>query len=253
MKLLSFPFSLRRAVGCLGLVILFLALPLAHADTTYTIPLNGRWAKYELGVKIPTEPAWAHDAVVYALQIWNEAQEWFGQKYFPDGNMYRFLPSVSGQVAFTFLKAYNEYYSGFTQVRKDSSNMYVSAAVRVVLVYQDGDYIEPNLITTIATHELGHVLGLGHTQVQTDLMYVGPGWQDTRKNTPSTLDLYGIHMLASGRHPQSVTLPSGIPYATAEIAIPEFSSVLGLFVVLLVATCVVFRRGIRGRGLRLSR
>ena len=53
-------------------------------------------------------------------------------------------------------------------------------------------------LTDIATHELGHALGLGHSSVSSASMYPAMGWCDTSLRTLDSDDLAGIEKLYPG-------------------------------------------------------
>ena len=163
-------------VICLGLLPLLLTPVLAHADQQYVIPLlGGRWAIYTITVKIPAEPVWAHDAVVDALGIWNQAQVWFESTYFPQAatKSYQFTVSNSGQVTVAFQEIYdpNDSFTGLTKLTEGSGNRYTAAKVKIVLVDSIGFNRVGSEVTSIAAHEFGHVLGLDHPKININLIY----------------------------------------------------------------------------------
>jgi hypothetical protein len=95
----------------------------------------------------------------------------------------------------------------------------------------------------VAIHEFGHALGIGHVNFEEphDMMRVWfePDWQI------STLDLYAIHVLASGSAPsQILTLPDNIPYELVPFsAIPEFpTTIMALLLPMLLVTVLLRKR-----------
>ena len=193
----------------------------AQADATYTIPLlGGRWTTYTIRVRIPAEPAWAHDAVLNAMQVWNEAQDWFKETYYPQGKVYSFTESSTAQVNVRWVSADHCCWA-YVLV----SGHRITTGVPIDLTTDLGPG-HTGLLTATATHEFGHALGL------VDLYYlVKDGeplshdlmWGTMYAWRPSTLDLYAVHVLAEGSTPERVTLPSNIPYQEVPLsAIPEF-------------------------------
>ena len=185
-----------------ALLFLIVARPV-HAES-YSIPVVGRWSNPQIGLQIPSVPAWARDLVLNASRIWNLAQVWFQRNYFPDGGTYNFFETPTGNVTISFSMP-TECQSiavGWTQ--------YVLAASSTILgahVFLDGDVFnntqEPNSTIRmfglrVVLHELGRVLGLGSLVDGHDIM--DPLGTIAHADIPpviSFIDLFALHVLAS--------------------------------------------------------
>jgi hypothetical protein len=235
--------------------LLFLVvLPTAFAQsTTYIIPLLGfHWDSYTIGVEIPSNVSWAHDQVVNSLKIWNQAQLWFAETYFPSSQVYTFVESSSGPVIVGFIENHDAYEAQCSKYGNSS----VGCAGQA-WVYFDMSYFANGSewwFQHTSTHEFGHVLGLGHSLVNGDLMCAD--WTycpDTPAVlTPSTLDLYAVHMLAAGMAvpKKGVTLPSYIPFQIfSQGTVPEYPATSIVLVAALLCTYLVLRVEKRRRNL----
>lgn len=217
---------MRLAKPAILSVILFLVIVNSAASAlaqtqTYWIPLgNSRWNQYEIGFNVPSAPKWAHDTVLMAMEVWNEAQEWFKATYYPNGRTYEFREDANSQNKIIFQNSYSADYVGLTQ-GYSIGQMTTSSQVTLVLVVEDGSQISQSWFLQVSEHELGHVLGLGHVSSVTDLMCAGC----YTVQIPSTLDLYAVHVIADGSLPQSVTLPSTIPFKIPSLPHFQIASV----------------------------
>jgi hypothetical protein len=202
------------------LLVLLFALLVHTTDatrSTYSIPLaEARWTEYTIHVQVPSSPMWARDAVIDAMNTWNLAQMWFVEGRDPIGinnvgkRFYQFEEAKQGsQVAVVFEDNAIGPYSGQGTPFIVSGRIY-SARVSIALVSPNtGRAYNSSIILRIALHEFGHVLGLLHSDISTDVMYYDWNWIAQ----PSTLDLYAISVLAGGLTPKRIVLPGDTPYA----------------------------------------
>jgi len=221
-----------KTVLAISILLLSLLLPMVSAQATYTIPLEeASWWTNRINVQIPSSPSWAHNCVVPALKTWNQAQTWFRDTYYPTGSVYTLIESQNTNpdvtVNFT-VSLVNGQYRG--QTFYTTTGNYFDSGVKVTISLKSDTCI---VVTIIAIHEFGHVLGLDHATYPEDLMYV----HAITASGPSTLDLYAVHMVAQHQVSSSVTLPLNIPYTT-EIPTPEFPSSLVLIFVLTLGILV---------------
>jgi hypothetical protein len=177
-----------------------------NAQAQYTIPVSWQLAPGQVKIAVPATPKWAHDAVLDAMRIWNEGQLWFKEKYFKMGEVYTFSEFASViEVRFV----YGDQSSTGAVLETPKGRV-----ISLRLTDSNNNTISNVVLASCSAHELGHILGLGHTSVHLDLMggLVVPG-------APSTLDLYAVHLLAGGlKERVIVTLRSDIPY----VAVPEY-------------------------------
>ena len=181
-----------------------------------------------------------------ALQVWNQAQLWFARAYFPNSSVYMLeVGDSSAQVQVKLLASSTVVGSiqGWTDYRAQNGIM-ESASVKIAAKNS------AEAILVLSVHELGHVLGIGHVSCcGKDLMNAYPV-TNAASYIPTTLDLYAVHVLASGGlMPRYVSLPNKIAYQTVpntELALPELPNLL--YVLILVSSLMlVLRRRLKKR------
>ena len=202
-------------------------VPLVHADAgPYLIPLEGsRWNRSVISVHVAGGKEWQRNQTYQAIQIWNQAQLSFARKYFPNSSVYTFeVGDSSAQVQVRLLNstAVVGTIQAWTDYRALNGTM-ESASVKI------GAKTSPLAVLLLSLHELGHVLGIGHVSCcKRDLMDPYPV-TNSAWPTPTTLDLYAVHVLSSGDPSLSfVVLPNKIPYEPmpSEVALPESANLL---------------------------
>jgi len=226
------------------LLLIFLAASLLLVPGTqaqegpYVIALlGGRWVNYDLKVQVPSEPTWARQAVLDAMQTWNDAQLWFKTTYYPNGSTYKFVEAEHGPITVRYVSIMSENLIGSTSFPQIVGGKFYTATVTLSLTSK-GKNLTAVKFYFVAIHEFGHVLGLDHAYGFKDIMN-----SFVQNLLPSTLDLYAVHVLADGDVPSQVTLPSSIPYMEALVKpIPEFPTSYIVFLPILLALLVSRKR-----------
>lgn len=169
-----------------------------------------------------------------ALQTWDDAQAWFNHKYYP--NQPQIITLIEGgpgsSVQIHFLNG------SFPLLGKTSTQTTANGTVIIGAQVAINTYFKDVTMLATVEHELGHVIGLVHTNCQgcfNDLMWGGAvsGWEPTYDllTYPSTLDLYAVYRLASHTSTNhTITLPDNIKYEIFQgngmyesaLPVPEF-------------------------------
>jgi len=189
------------------------------ATSSDSIEVLGAWHKTTLTILIiPHESESLTRALGEAVDWWTNALQTFtslyGYEYLGRLTLVKLVRGVngsSGDISVEYVASLGGRICGLTNLYIDRGEI-LDAHIEVSLECISG---RVDLARLVAAHELGHALGLGHTERSDDLMYqyVVPGAR------PSTLDLYALARLyewieggGSRSIPSSVTLPNDIDY-----------------------------------------
>jgi len=170
----------------------------------------------------PTNQSHARQAVLKAMSTWNSAQQWFIMKYMAGASnpllFYETDLNFTNLVTVTFNETQTSDGLGNTLYRAwfDAQGVLkkITVSISIDLTSRGGN-LTSGQIQAVATHELGHSLGLNHTEFN-DLM--GPHYLEDNATLPSTLNLYAVYLLGKVHNVKSlpenpVRLPDSIPYA----------------------------------------
>lgn len=216
-------YSFKKLAILLLILCLITVLPLVQAAPARSIPVNGRYSTLAIGVRIQQEPRWAHDVVLDAMLVWNQAQEWYAyDRNLHDGPIYQLFESSIGNVTVCFRvpTSYSGFAMGWTEYKfaSFSKTSIISAQVflgeKIFSGAQENNSTARQYAFRLALHELGRVLGLGSIIDGRDIMDPrDPSHLTTQQSLISTLDLYALHTLASGGNvPAFIHLPGSVTY-----------------------------------------
>ncbi len=227
----------------------------AQNQDVYTLHLQGFvWDHTNLRVLVITaynESWWSNtnlNTAIRAIGQWNDAIAAFAANY----TEFSYLSNVKIQTSIsnTSESGFDIYVDwtefplsnttdeiGVSQIFADYRRTIINCTVHLAAHAKHGDSLDEVDLQNVALHELGHSLGLGHSNATRDLMYAYYTRESGAKDI-STLDAYGIATLfawnqdAISLYPiggwlkeNSVVLPSDISYkglpVSPENAVPQ--------------------------------
>jgi hypothetical protein len=223
-----------------------------QSEDKYSLDLQGFvWNRSTLNALVVTadNESWWNPSYINttlrAIGQWNEAISTFASNYsnFSYLSSLKIQPTVSNiskpgfdiYLNWTEASFSNTDEVGLSQIFPNYESVIINCTISLAAHTHHGDALNQRDMQNIALHELGHSLGLGHSNYTGDLMYA---YYTTGRSPEavSTLDVYGVATLfawelnATSFYPvsewlkvNSVTLPSEITYQGLAVS-PENAS-----------------------------
>lgn len=189
-------------------VFLVALLSSVVAAQPYSIDLIAPWGNTEINVLVREGPSYAVNATLRALEIWKKSFSYASEMYSWAGPLRRIKLTVYVEGLNDSLSNYDmviDYVNapssgselGVARFDFDKNKGVINRVEITLYLKYPGGYalMSYDDIYNVALHEIGHGLGLGHTDVNVtvngfEVMY--PYYLGKEKMTPSTLDLYGL-------------------------------------------------------------
>jgi len=174
----------------------------AHAQECIEM-YGARWDRSYVGVYIAAGTNEAQrKQVLFALQVWLAAQQWFIDSYMSGTGVPWFLYLADnpdeGSVSLSFFIGQGVGFGGRAMTEVLGRTI-TRSRVEVNLPPDRAGNPDDLYVESVILHELGHALGLGHSQGETDAMNGAVDTSPRNYGLPSTLDLYALYKLSQAQ------------------------------------------------------
>ncbi len=122
-----------------------------------------RWKVRSKPLKVWIKPTAAVENFTreYVTRVWQAFQQWDSVG---TGLHFAFEPDSSrADIHVTWIDRFQEPISGRTRWARDESWWIVDASILLAVHHQDGETLDADAMGAIALHEVGHLIGLDHT------------------------------------------------------------------------------------------
>jgi len=177
-------------------------------QNNYSLQIQGlTWNRTTLNILLvtPNNESWWNpiyvNSTLRAIGQWNDAISYFASNYSNFGYLssLKFEPAVTNETKTGF-----DIYLNWTETTLDNTadevgltsttdqnNVIINCTVNLATHTSHGDALSDGDMQNIALHELGHSLGLGHSNYTGDVMYPAYTLLGSADSI-STLDIYGV-------------------------------------------------------------